>query len=655
MNDFNNPETKILSADSFSAEHTAINSGSKWSRYLFGNPAQLWKRNLAAVLTMLLFLGVSHVINIAAYQDAASLEEAINLSGRQRMLSQRALYLASELQLGNISAKQSLIATIDLFKTSNAQLASASGFGSLGALPEEIHSYYWGDPQGTGLYYQSLNFVSDVESFAASTPPSSELWQKVNLYEQGPLLERLDKAVGLYEETAIAYTEKMLTIGRTNLIAGTFILLLMSFLIFYPSHIAIVSNFRNFKETNDKLRLQETVALKFAKRAERAASEAETVRDKALESERQKSEFLSTMGHEIRTPLNGVLGMLELLSNDELSPAQSKKIDIARYSATDLLRIINDILDFSRLEHGGLHITCSEFNVRDLANQAVELFRSNAEAKQNTIAVFVNENVPLFFTSDRVRVSQVLNNLTANAVKFTSQGRIEINVSYEISPSGSKLCFEVTDTGIGIKEEDLDRIFDRFLQIESDHSRGFGGSGLGLSICKKLVKLLNGKIECGSELGRGSSFRFWVSPGKSVLQSSHQSVSLIPKTKNLTVLVVEDNTTNQILMKGMLTKLGHKLTIAENGLEALKIVRQSGFDAILMDIQMPVMDGLEATRKIRETHPNKEDLPIYAVTANSDAIASIDLDDIGLNGYLAKPVSITTLRDILNFSSKKSA
>lgn len=618
-------------------------------KFLFGNPGKLWKRNLFAVSVMIAFLAGSYRFNLQSYEAATGFEEAINISGRQRMLSQRTLYLASELNSGNFEVKQKLASTVSLFKASNEALATASTLNAVTELPPSIKQHYWGASPNTGLYQESLDFVQAAELYLASQNTSGESWEALNLFGESQLLENLDYAVKLFEESALERTTNLIEGQKYNLLVGSFILALMALFIFWPSHIAIDSGFRKLKKSNKKLKKQKKVALAFGEKAEFHALISERERDRAIESDRHKSEFLATVGHEIRTPLNGVLGMMELLSIEPLSKSQKSKVETASISAHALLRIINDILDYSKLEQDNIHLDYSTFDVRQLCSQTVNQLNSNALSNGNTLTVCVDKNVPPDFVSDRNRVAKTLYNLVDNAIKFTSDGTIHVQAEITKVDSVKTLVFSVSDDGIGIDEADIAGIFDHFIQIQSSLNRSFGGNGLGLAICKKNAELLGGTIEVESEINSGSVFRFSVPLGIITQESQPVKPKANLKASKLSILVAEDNETNQLLIKSMLKKLGHEVTIANNGQQAVEKMLPGKFDVVLMDIQMPIMDGIKATQIIRSRQAN---LPIYAVTANSEALTEVEQERIGLNGCLPKPVSLKGLENLIEQSSE---
>ncbi len=358
-----------------------------------------------------------------------------------------------------------------------------------------------------------------------------------------------------------------------------------------------------------------------------------------------KSAFLATISHEVRTPLNGILGIINLLKYTKLTKDQDEHVETIRYSGETLLTMLNDILDFSKMEAGKVDIENVAFDTFRLVHSVTNLMWSRAAEKNITIKYEVEDDVPAYITSDPTRLRQILLNLSSNAIKFTEKGGVKIKVSLleKDEPSFAVedkiiLRFAVSDTGIGIPDEAKEKMFGNFSQVDSSISRRFGGTGLGLSICKGLTELLGGKIQFSSEFGKGSTF--WidipviVASGDATLTGAEQSQN-IPVLQPIRILVAEDNRVNQKVIRGILEHQGHFVQIVENGQEALEAATTKDFNLILMDMQMPVVDGLEGTRRIIEAGVTT---PIIALTANEMEDDIRRCREAGMIDHIGKPI-----------------
>ncbi len=376
---------------------------------------------------------------------------------------------------------------------------------------------------------------------------------------------------------------------------------------------------------------------------------------KAEEATKIKSEFLANMSHEIRTPMNGIIGMSHLVLQTTLSKKQLKFVKNIDSSANTLLKIINDILDFSKMEAGKLSIEKVNFNITQLLSNVLTIFEHTAHEKNLEINVEFESDMPLNFSGDSLRISQVLINLLGNAVKFTEKGKISIHIK---KSKAHCILFEVEDTGVGLTQEQVSKLFKAFSQADGSTTRKYGGTGLGLSISKQLVELMGGKIWVESELNVGSKFSFELKLEEihaRELNSLEDEINIKDEMYTLAgskILLVEDNIINQEIVTGLLENSGIRLDIASDGAEGVELFEKGNYELILMDLQMPIMDGYEATKIIRKADSN---IPIIALTANALLEDKQKTHNAGMNEHINKPIKIEQLYGVfLKYISKKT-
>ena len=394
---------------------------------------------------------------------------------------------------------------------------------------------------------------------------------------------------------------------------------------------------------------------------QRIATELELkkAKDSAEQSLKVKNEFLANMSHEIRTPLNAVIGFTDLLLETELNHEQRMHLETMRNSGEILLSLINNVLDLSKLESEKLKMEEIPFNLHKSFNNVLKLMKLRADEKKISLDLKIEPNTPAQFIGDPTRIEQILLNLIGNAVKFTNKGSVQVTLKQlNETEDTSEIYFEVRDTGIGIVSNKINTVFGAFSQAKSDTSRIYGGTGLGLTIVKKLVGLLNGVIKVESIFGEGSVFKITLPLKKEMTNSNLTEIEpafLMNEPLELSILLVEDNKTNQLLAKTRLERWKCKVDIANNGIEGVKKVQKNMYDLILMDIQMPIMDGYEATKIIKNDISKKvAQIPIIAMTAYATNVDIKRAKNAGMDDYIFKPFKPKELYTILEKYGKPS-
>jgi signal transduction histidine kinase/FixJ family two-component response regulator len=425
----------------------------------------------------------------------------------------------------------------------------------------------------------------------------------------------------------------------------------------------IEDNYRQYRLNQDR---EKEYARKLESEIAKQTAELREANVRLEEISRLKSDFLANMSHELRTPMNAIIGFSELLAETPLAEEQLDYTKTITQSATSLLTLINDILDLAKIEAGKLELERLPFDLAEVIDNVAAMFKIPAREKGVVVTCTIDSRIPKRIMGDSNRLRQVLVNLAGNAMKFTEQGGIDIRVDYEREAAGQMVSrFSVHDSGIGIPADRVEAIFEKFTQADGSTTRKYGGTGLGLAICLQLVELMGGRLAVESEVGKGSTFYFVIpleeAPAEIICLKEHKAAGLKKTGSGGRILLVEDNAVNQRLASILITREGYEVEVASDGAEALEHLRHQAFDLVLMDVQMPNMDGMEATRKIREIEADpalrqeyvglralKEPLGIVGLTAHARKEDETACYDSGMNGFLTKPIIKAKLVMVLN-------
>jgi len=608
------------------------------------NPQTNLRRYIAGLLLIIAAVAASYFFTLRAIDASSNWAAIINLSGRQRMLSQRIQFLTNMAQDASMSTVQRLrlvdraLGAIDQFENSHRLLSADAEVGYAKSLTAELQALYF-DPKG----FDDTDFASKdglsldqrVKDLIAQARKALNLGGR--LFSNGTELDRVDRmlllqqlnyVVQVYEREADSATAAMQRVALLCLLAILFFLFLEALVVFTPSY---------------------RWTVRAISRLTRLARSAEQSQERAEKALRMKTEFFSNMSHEIRTPLNGILGSLQVFSDQQMSDDSKDLLYAINQSSETLLAIVNDILDVSKLEAGAFELHPSPCKLAELIDSSVKLMRPSAQFKGLTLSFenYLPDN--LVVSLDQTRFTQVINNLLSNAVKFTDSGHVIIRARMENRTNAECLIFlEVEDSGIGISEAQQKTVLERFGQAGQGGEASSKGSGLGLTIAKDIVELMGGRMRLFSQLGEGSTFAIELPLNKAkLLQEKAVEVELGPKK----ILLVEDIALNRELASRMLTKFGHQVTLAVDGVDALEQIEASGdyaWDLLIVDNRMPRKSGLELIQDVRDLDKGLSKVPIIVMSADVMEEQRAQFTEVGASGFVPKPVDIKTLTSEIN-------
>ena len=611
------------------------------------NPKNLWKRYIIAILLVFVLVTSSHLVALKASSSGEELAAAVNISGRQRMLSQRILFFASEAlrdEQEDPTIDENLSNAINLFESSHKALTKGGALGLSGTLSANLQQLYFGDGSGPALDQQVADFIRSARVVLEGSPDAASAYARMRIVGPAPLLAALNEAVSGWEDMARDSVQSTRRIATFTYWLAVLVLIMEGLAIFYPAHKSIVRYFNELEETTKQLGVSK-------KRAEESAKEADKARQIAEDAAQSKAMFLANMSHEIRTPLNAIVGFSGLALRTTLTEQQKDYVSKIESSSNVLLSLINDILDMSKIDADQIELEHIEFQLDDVLAATSTVLAGRALDKNLELLFQTDPDLPPVLVGDPLRLGQILTNLAGNAIKFTDKGEVIVRImADQISDDAIKIKGTVQDTGMGMTPDQVEKLFTPFTQADASMSRKFGGTGLGLTITKRLVELMDGDIAVESEKDIGTTFTFSAIFGP--VKGDVPKRQLAPADlRGSRVLLVDDNAMALQILQETLESLQLKVTAMPSGADAIEELARAAkadeepYRIALIDWKMPGMNGIETTKEIAKLAKNSPMPQVLMLTAFTMGEARKDAERAGAVGFMTKPINQSVLYD----------